>query len=100
MARDEMANVFQHIIKGNEFGRRRITTSSIKRVAALVGEDFTDEEIKEMVEEADRDSDGEVTLEDFIRIMVIYVISTFLTKSKIFFYRKHGTSNPINNTDS
>jgi hypothetical protein len=34
-----------------------------------LGENITDEELQEMIDEADRDGDGEVSQEDFIRIM-------------------------------
>ena len=34
-----------------------------------VGETLTDEELQEMIDEADRDGDGEVTEDDFLRIM-------------------------------
>ena len=41
----------------------------LKRVAKELGENMTDEELNEMIEEADRDGDGEISEEDFIRIM-------------------------------
>ncbi|KAJ3155294.1 Centrin-4 [Geranomyces michiganensis] len=47
----------------------RITAADIRRVAALVNERLTEAEIAEMIEEADRDGDGEVTEDDFIRVM-------------------------------
>ncbi|KAJ3015071.1 Centrin-4 [Thoreauomyces humboldtii] len=47
----------------------RITANDIRRVAQLVGERVTEAEISEMLEEADRDGDGEVTEDDFIRVM-------------------------------
>lgn len=34
-----------------------------------LGENMTDEELMEMIEEADRDGDGEVNEEEFFRIM-------------------------------
>ena len=34
-----------------------------------LGESITDEELQEMIDEADRDGDGEVSQSDFIRIM-------------------------------
>ena len=34
-----------------------------------LGETMTDEELQEMIEEADRDGDGEIGEDDFIRIM-------------------------------
>ena len=32
-------------------------------------ENMTDEELQEMIDEADRDGDGEVDVEEFLRIM-------------------------------
>merc|ERR1712071_643060 len=42
---------------------------NLKRVAKELGERMTDEELQEMVDEADRDGDGEVNEEEFLRIM-------------------------------
>ena len=50
-------------------GRGSIGIKDLKRVAKELGENMTEEELTEMVEEADRNGDGEVTEEDFIRIM-------------------------------
>ncbi|KAI9096628.1 the SdcenSKMLCK complex [Phlyctochytrium arcticum] len=47
----------------------RINANDIRRVSHLVGERLTEDEIREMLEEADRDGDGQVTEEDFLRIM-------------------------------
>jgi centrin-1 len=47
----------------------KITFKNLKRVAKELGEKITDEELQEMIDEADRDGDGEVSEEDFIRIM-------------------------------
>jgi centrin-1 len=38
-------------------------------VAKELGENLTDEEIQEMIDEADRDGDGQVSEEEFMRIM-------------------------------
>jgi len=38
-------------------------------VARELGETMTDEELQEMIDEADRDGDGEIGEDDFIRIM-------------------------------
>ena len=38
-------------------------------VVLQLGESLTDEELKEMIEEADRSGDGEVNQDDFLRIM-------------------------------
>ncbi|XP_012370815.1 calcium-binding protein 1-like [Octodon degus] len=41
----------------------------LKRVAKELGENLTDEEPQEMIDEADRDGDGEVNEQEFLRIM-------------------------------
>ncbi|KAK4470900.1 hypothetical protein MN116_006411 [Schistosoma mekongi] len=47
----------------------KLTLSKLKRAAQLLGEDITDEELQEMIDEADKDGDGEVSEEEFLRIM-------------------------------
>merc|ERR1711977_252505 len=47
----------------------KITFKNLKRVAKELGENMTDEELQEMVDEADRDGDGEINEEEFLRIM-------------------------------
>ncbi|XP_066212325.1 centrin-2 [Saccopteryx leptura] len=46
-----------------------ISFSNLKRVAKELGENLTDEELQEMIDEADRDGDGEVNEQEFLRIM-------------------------------
>ncbi|XP_007519937.1 centrin-1 [Erinaceus europaeus] len=46
-----------------------ISFRNLKRVACELGEGLTDEELQEMIDEADRDGDGLVDEEDFLRIM-------------------------------
>ena len=47
----------------------KITFKHLKKVARDLGENMTDEELQEMIEEADRDGDGAISESDFIRIM-------------------------------
>eukprot|EP01055_Gregarina_sp_Pseudo9_P002822 Gregarina_sp_Pseudo_9__2821@NODE_3054_length_771_cov_19_698087_g2785_i0_p1_GENE_NODE_3054_length_771_cov_19_698087_g2785_i0NODE_3054_length_771_cov_19_698087_g2785_i0_p1_ORF_typecomplete_len156_score14_97EFhand_8/PF13833_6/0_88EFhand_8/PF13833_6/34EFhand_8/PF13833_6/1_3EFhand_8/PF13833_6/6_6e13EFhand_7/PF13499_6/1_2e12EFhand_11/PF08976_11/0_32EFhand_11/PF08976_11/0_00068EFhand_6/PF13405_6/0_0048EFhand_6/PF13405_6/1_4e03EFhand_6/PF13405_6/2_1e03EFhand_6/PF13405_6/0_21EFhand_1/PF00036_32/3e02EFhan len=47
----------------------QITFEDIQRKSIEVGETLTDEEIREMINEADTDGDGIVTESDFIRLM-------------------------------
>ncbi|XP_012639637.1 centrin-4 [Microcebus murinus] len=46
-----------------------ITLNNIKRVAKELGENLTDGELQEMLDEADRDGDGEINEEEFLRMM-------------------------------
>ncbi|UJR28108.1 hypothetical protein I4U23_009363 [Adineta vaga] len=47
----------------------KISFKNLKRVAKELGENLTDEELHEMIDEADRDGDGEINEQDFLRIM-------------------------------
>ena len=47
----------------------KISFKNLKRVAKELGERMTDEELQEMIDEADRDGDGEVNEEEFLHIM-------------------------------
>lgn len=46
-----------------------ISFKNLKRVAKELGENLTDEELQEMIFEADRDGDGEINQDEFLRIM-------------------------------
>lgn len=46
-----------------------ITLKNLKRVAKELGENLTDEELQEMIDEADRNGDGVIDEEEFHRIM-------------------------------
>ncbi|KAH9556684.1 hypothetical protein CY35_07G043100 [Sphagnum magellanicum] len=47
----------------------KISFKNLKRVAKELGENMTDEELQEMIDEVDRDGDGEINEEEFYRIM-------------------------------
>ena len=38
-------------------------------MAKELGENLTDDELQEMIDEADRDGDGEINQDEFLRIM-------------------------------
>jgi Ca2+-binding EF-hand superfamily protein len=50
-------------------GSGRITLEALRHVALELGEDLKDEELREMIEEADRDKKGYVTEKDFLNLM-------------------------------
>ena len=47
----------------------KITLKNLRRVAREIGESMTDEELMEMINEADRNGDGEIDQDEFLRIM-------------------------------
>ncbi|XP_061582111.1 uncharacterized protein cetn4 [Cololabis saira] len=47
----------------------KISFKNLKRVAKELGETLTDDELLEMIDEADQDGDGEVNEQEFLRIM-------------------------------
>ena len=61
---------------------RTIKLSDLKRVAMELGESLSEEELAEMIEEADRDKDGQLSFDEFYRVM-----------------RKRG-DNPLDDLDS
>merc|ERR1712244_34166 len=46
-----------------------ITLRNLKKICQELGEDINDEELKEMIEEADKDGDGVVSTDDFWYMM-------------------------------
>ena len=64
--REEMLKAFR-LFDDDETGK--ISFKNLKRVAKELGENMTDDEIQEMIDEADRDGDGEIGEDEFMRIM-------------------------------
>ena len=50
-------------------GDGKISSTELKQVMANLGEKLTDDEIEEMIREADADGDGEVDYEEFVKMM-------------------------------
>ncbi|XP_065702391.1 centrin-2-like [Patagioenas fasciata] len=65
-SREEILKAFR-LFDDDETGK--ISFQNLKRVAKELGENITDEELKDMIDEADRDGDGEVNEQEFLRIM-------------------------------
>uniref|UniRef100_A0A7S0L1H3 EF-hand domain-containing protein n=1 Tax=Coccolithus braarudii TaxID=221442 RepID=A0A7S0L1H3_9EUKA len=65
-SREEILKAFR-LFDDDETGK--ISFKNLKRVAKELGENMTDEELQEMIDEADRDGDGEINEEEFLRIM-------------------------------
>merc|ERR1712166_891513 len=64
--REEMMKAFR-LFDDDDTGK--INFPNLRRVAKELGENMTDEEIQEMIDEADRDGDGEINEDEFMRIM-------------------------------
>ncbi|XP_065186791.1 uncharacterized protein LOC135817512 [Sycon ciliatum] len=65
-SKEEILKAFR-LFDEDETGK--ISFKNLKRVAKELGENLTDEELQEMIQEADRDGDGEVNQDEFLRIM-------------------------------
>lgn len=65
-ANEEILKAFR-LFDDDETGK--ISFKNLKRVSEQLGEILTDEELQEMIDEADRDGDGEISQEEFLRIM-------------------------------
>merc|ERR1740138_1767449 len=63
--KDEILKAFR-LFDDDETGK--ISFKNLKRVAKELGERMTDEELQEMIDDADRDGDGEINEEEFRRI--------------------------------
>merc|ERR1711959_21841 len=61
-SREEIGKAFR-LFDDDKTGK--ISFKNLKRVAKELGENMTDEELQEMVDEADRDGDGEINEEEF-----------------------------------
>jgi len=64
--KDEILKAFK-LFDDDESGK--ISFKNLKRVSKELGENLTDEELQEMIDEADMDGDGEVNESEFLRIM-------------------------------
>jgi len=65
-SREEIAKVFKLFDEDNT---GRISFKNLKKIAQEVGENLSDDELHEMIEEADRTGDGLISLDDFYRVM-------------------------------
>jgi centrin-1 len=65
-SKEEIAKVFALF---DHEGNGKISFRDLKRVVTELGENIPDEEMREMIEEADKDQDGFVVFEDFYKIL-------------------------------
>ncbi|XP_055489340.1 centrin-3 [Leucoraja erinacea] len=64
--REEMLKAFK-LFDDDDSGK--INLRNLRRVARELGENMTDEELRAMIDEFDKDGDGEINQEEFIAIM-------------------------------
>ena len=65
-SREEVYKVFKLFDEDNT---GRISFKNLRKIAAEVGENISDDELREMISEADHTGDGLITFEDFYRVM-------------------------------
>ena len=65
-SREEVFKVFKLFDEDNT---GRISFKNLRKISAEVGESIGDDELHEMISEADRTGDGLITFEDFYRVM-------------------------------
>ena len=67
--RDSKEEIYKVFKLFDEDNLNKISYKNLKKIAAEVGEKLSDEELREMLEEADRDGDNALNFEEFYRIM-------------------------------
>mgnify|MGYP006113610941 FL=1 len=69
--RDSKDEIYKVFALFDEDKTGKVSFKNLKKIAAEVGENLTDEEIKEMISEADRSThkEGLIDFEDFFRVM-------------------------------
>lgn len=65
-AEEEMLEAFQVF---DTDGNGSITADELRQIFSNLGEKLTDEEINDMIKEADMDGDGEINYQEFVKMM-------------------------------
>ncbi|XP_071806095.1 uncharacterized protein [Asterias amurensis] len=69
-ARDAFAEIQQGFRMFDYEGTGRITLDNLKKACKEAGVKFTEQELRDMIEEADRNGDNEVDLQEFTNVML------------------------------
>ena len=64
--KEYISHVFQYFDLDNN---QKISMRNLKKIAQEIGETLSEDELKEIMDEADRDGDGAIGFDDFFRIM-------------------------------
>lgn len=67
--RDPQEEVFKAFRLFDDDDSGKISLRNLRRVARELGENMTDEELRAMIDEFDKDGDGEINEEEFLAIM-------------------------------
>ena len=69
IARDPHAEMMKAFALFDHDQTGKLSFANLRRAATELGEYMNDDEIREMIDEIDRDGDGEIGMEDFIRML-------------------------------
>ena len=67
--RDPMEEILKAFKLFDEDNSGRISLRNLKRVARELGENLSDDELQAMIDEFDKDQDGEISEQEFLNIM-------------------------------
>jgi calmodulin len=65
-------------------GNGYISAAELRHVMTSLGEKLTEEEVDEMIREADVDGDGQINYDEFVKMMVSYIMILLASLLNIF----------------
>ena len=68
MPQDDLYKTFQLFVSSDD-PKKKIEAKHLKRIARELGENLTEEDAIEIINEADHKSEGKISKEDFISVM-------------------------------
>lgn len=67
--RDPQDEIYRAFKLFDDDGSGKITLRKLKKVAKELGETLSDQEIQAMIDEFDKDGDGQINIDEFLSIM-------------------------------
>ena len=67
--RDPVEEILKAFKLFDEDSTGRISVRNLRRIARELGENLSDEELQAMIDEFDKDADGQISEEEFLNIM-------------------------------